>query len=64
MRLPRLHLDPGIWERDGGGWSATIELGDCSLILEASTTSGVDVREPIQHTEIDGEPFEVAAYRR
>ncbi|MHB8463957.1 MAG: hypothetical protein ACYDH6_17595 [Acidimicrobiales bacterium] len=63
IALPRLHVDPGVWDRaDGGGFVARIVLGECALVLEARGPTGDGDGDAVQEAEIDGHRYLVAAY--
>lgn len=64
VRLPRLHLDPGVWqEAEDGELHARIVLGTRSLVLTAhAAEAGCDEPDEAQRADIDGRAYVVSAY--
>jgi hypothetical protein len=65
VTLPRLRVDPGVWDDAGDGpLRAHILLGDRALILEARPSDGGRRDAAAQLAEIGGRAYVVVAYER
>ena len=69
--VPRLHVDPAVWESGSGAdrgsrLTAHLLLGDVALRLEATPVRGADAGRASAHsqaTDICGRRYRVQAFR-